>query len=183
MKFLYIPILLLPLLGASCEKIFGDTEPPKLSFPTNPYTGSELKIDGYYYNTYIYGENKTGHDIYLFYTNGVLLFGGVSDQEQILIKEEKLKNGEHYSNAKNSEEYWGNFQISGSSIKFEKWSKDLSDIYLYVSEGSILNDSTFTITQSYRLEEGKQKNWTSINETYHFKKFSPKPDSTNQFVK
>jgi len=52
----------------------------------------------------------------------------------------------------------------------------------YISEGSILNDTTFVITSSYRMVDGKKTEVTSRNETCHFRQFSPNPDSTNTFI-
>ena len=51
---------------------------------------------------------------------------------------------------------------------------------VYLDKGEIQNDSTFLITKSIRSKTGEEK---ELNEIYHFKQFSPKPDSTNVFVK
>jgi hypothetical protein len=51
-----------------------------------------------------------------------------------------------------------------------------------VRAGQILNDTTFVIAESYRMNEGKKTEVKERNETYHFKQFNPKPDSTNRFI-
>ena len=77
---------------------------------------------------------------------------------------------------------WGTFQINKDSIVFERWyPAEVSKSYY--RSGKILNDTTFVITESYRLRNGKKKEWREKNEVYHFKAFSPKPDSTNRFIK
>jgi hypothetical protein len=38
-------------------------------------------------------------------------------------------------------------------------------------------------TESYRMKNGKKTEVKVMNETYHFKQHSPKPDSTNTFIK
>jgi len=52
-----------------------------------------------------------------------------------------------------------------------------------VREGDIINDTTFVISVSYRMKKGKKTEVKARNETYHFKQFSPQPDSTNNFIK
>jgi hypothetical protein len=51
---------------------------------------------------------------------------------------------------------------------------------VYVKEGFILNDTTLQITRMYRVDGSDEH---ILNYTYHFRQFSPKPDSTNNFIK
>jgi hypothetical protein len=75
---------------------------------------------------------------------------------------------------------WGVFNIKDNIIKFERWYPGQGAKKAYVREGIILNDTTFHITKSYRSNGSELKD---ADEVYHFRKFSPKPDSTNVFVK
>ena len=64
---------------------------------------------------------------------------------------------------------------------FEKWYPNSpGQPKVYIREGKILNDTTFHITASYRPDGSERR---EKDEIYHFKQFSPKPDSTNNFVK
>ena len=46
----------------------------------------------------------------------------------------------------------------------------------------ILNDTTFRFYERYRLKNEKEKDYESKDETYNFKQFSQKPDSTCSFI-
>lgn len=173
-----ILILLTVLLSLtnSCKKdIMRDDD---LSIQRKPYTGDQLRMDGYYYQKV----DKSFFSIYFFYENGILLSaGGVfSDGNAIeeYIEKEFLKN-EGYKNHKT---FWGLFNIEGDTIKFERWYPSDPPLKAYVREGEILNDTTFVITESYRLVDGHRTDLTQRNEVYYFREFSPKPDSANPFV-
>ena len=85
---------------------------------------------------------------------------------------------------KNIISFWGNFKIEGSNIKFETWFiSDGGSKELHIKEGSIINDTTFVIIYSYNVWKGDKNQQDYDEKTYHFKKFSSKPDSTNLFVK
>lgn len=78
-------------------------------------------------------------------------------------------------------DYWGIFNIKNDSIVFERWYPSSGGPFpAYLRSGKILNDTTFVITKSFRSKIGNEEQ--QLNETYHFRKFSPKPDSTNIFV-
>ena len=67
---------------------------------------------------------------------------------------------------------YGLFQIEVSIIKIEKWVPSSGGpTKAYLREGEILNDTTF-----YLMHREKK-------EIYHFKQYSPKPDSTNKYIK
>jgi len=53
----------------------------------------------------------------------------------------------------------------------------------YIFGGEILNDTTFILTEQFLINsDGTKDLLNSFGRTYHFKKFSPKPDSTNSFI-
>ena len=162
-------------ITTGCKKGWRDD---KLSLDRTDYNGSELRIDGYYY------QEKDGefYSLYFFYKNGVLQdLGGGYTPSELSELESKIKNGT-FDNANDVKYYWGVFQVDGSGIKFEKWYGE-RPYPAFVRDGYIVNDTTFVITQSYRMKRGKKKVERAKDETYHFKKFSPKPDSTNEFIK
>jgi hypothetical protein len=84
----------------------------------------------------------------------------------------------------NSKFNWGVFQVNGANIKFERWYPSSGGpLKAYISSGEILNDTTFLITESYRMQKGNKTELKDRNETYYFREFSPKSDSTNKFIK
>ena len=84
---------------------------------------------------------------------------------------------------KNIKFFWGVFNIKNNQILYERWCPSEPPYRTYVREGNIINDTTFVITKLYRMVNGKKTEESELNEVYHFKQFSPKPDSTNKFIK
>jgi hypothetical protein len=173
-------VLFLSLVMPSCKKIdlFQDDE---LTLSRQDYTGNQLRIDGYYYFEYINSSIDYVSILFL-YKNGIILSGGASLLSELPDLEESYRNGTFYNHIKNIKFGWGVHQIEGSKIKFEQWYPSEKPYKTYVSEGAILNDTTFQITQSYRNQDGKRTEVDSKSEIYHFREFSPKPDSTNNFI-
>lgn len=101
----------------------------------------------------------------------------------LIDKEQEYMNGSFKSFAKDIKYYWGRLIVEGSTIKFERWYPSSGGpLRVGVREGTILNDTTFHITESYRLQDGEKQDVKERDETYHFKALSPKPDSTNEFT-
>lgn len=174
MKYL-ISIIILATTSISCKKLYPDDE---LSMSRQNYNGNTLRLDGYY--SYDWGDAM---NVYFFYFNGVILDGNSFEKQELEEKELKYVNGEFYDFAKNSKLNWGVFKIESDIIKFEQWYPGSGPAKrAYIREGKVLNDTTFHITKSYRMKNGKKKDENNQNEIYHFKKFSPKPDSTNKFI-
>ena len=151
----------------------------ELSIQQTPYTGNQLRIDGYFYDEY--AENSYRSALFL-YENGIVLDGGgfpVTKLEQI---ERDFTTEAWIAEIRAHKEGWGVFLIEGSTIKFERWYPSEPPLKAYVREGEVLNDTTFVIARSYRVVGGQQMEVRERDETYHFKEFSPKPDSTNGFV-
>ena len=173
-----IAFLIITFLLIGCGKpLFG---PDKLSLERKDYFGDELKISGYYYRKYS-TDNTYRYVIYFFYNNGVLFHAGTIFEENLSKKEEEFKNGVFYNNTKNTRFRWGIYTISENKIKFERWYPGEAQ-KAFVSEGTILNDTTFHITKSYRNQNGEKTEIRPKDEVYHFKKFSTKPDSTNKYT-
>ena len=148
-----------------------------------PYTGNELRIDGYYYRIAKEsdGSNRI-YDISCFYRNGILLNmgGGTLSLEKT---DEYIRKSfiEDSPNPKHDWFRWGLFVINNQTIKFERYyaANDITR-WTYIREGKILNDTTFRITVFYRSDGSERR---EVDEIYHFRQFSPKPDSTNNFIK
>jgi hypothetical protein len=90
-----------------------------------------------------------------------------------LLSEDRLDRLKKYK------DLWGIFNISGNGISLETWRIMQGNHHSVIHSGAILNDTTFTITKSDFTDSGI----TDSNDTYHFYPYSPKPDSTNTFIK
>ena len=175
MKFLIMIALMNLTSNCTKDKLLKDDE---LSIKVTDYKGNKLKLDGYFYQQ----KNKYYYDIYCFYNNGILLAAGgtflsVAEMDDYLNRE--FINNKSYQIHKSN---WGVFILENNNIKFERWYPGDPPLKAHVREGTIANDSTFTITESYRIQKGKKTEVIARSETFHFKAFSPKPDSTNKFI-
>jgi hypothetical protein len=159
-------------LFTNCDEFKDD----KMTLHKHPYYGSELRMDGYYY---IY-DNNTYITPWCFYQDGCLLVisGRRSDLQEAdnHIIQMYIRNF-HY---KQVQHHWGVFHINNNNIVMQYYQGDNYRTIVKVEEGHILNDTTFQMTLRYRVN-GEDRE--SINDVYHFRQFSPKPDSTNKWIK
>ncbi|MCD4771827.1 MAG: hypothetical protein K8R41_00420 [Bacteroidales bacterium] len=177
LKLLLIMAIMSLVSNCSKVKIWKDDE---LSIKRIPYTEYQLKLKGYYYQKYGNPEKLT---IYFFYNDGTLLLAGDSyDINETIEFEQSFITKEFIEKRRNIKYCWGVFNINGNNMKFERWYPSQRPYKAYVRAGTILNDTTFHITESYRMQDGKKTEVDVEDEIYHFKQLNPKPDSTNSFV-
>jgi hypothetical protein len=176
------------------------------SFPRTPYNGNEFRIDGYYYETVTSSSNNMPvilSRILFFYRNGIVMSGGLPSLSELPETEESFRNGQYYATYKGDQLYWGIFKIDGTIITRERWSNPNGTYlaYRYYAEilnqcgkenqrknefcnylryyAEILNDTTIRFTASEHVDGKDHK---ALDNTYHFKQFSPKPDSVVSFI-
>lgn len=171
---LILVLALVVLFAGGCKKWFEDEE---LTLPKTPYTGDELRTDGYYYNM----EDGKIWSTYFFYRNGVLLYGAGTDTlDDNLDKYDDWFVSEAFLEyIKTNKRRWGLFEIHDDSIVFERWVMAEGGFPVLRFSGNIIDDTTFIITRSEYPHQGDVYN---KNEVFHFRHFSPKPDSTNIFI-
>ena len=163
MRANYRYCLIVLLFLYSCVETLPDEE---LTMKKTSYNGKEIRVDGYYkgsianYNTY---------SNLIFYSNGVLL-----SFDYIKSNENKLQNFSFIENIRTRKSNWGLFQITRDTVFIQVWR--LND-YIYQNiifnyKCVIKNDTTL-----FRIYNNGDTT------KYNFNKFSPKPDSTNVFIK
>jgi hypothetical protein len=141
------------------------------------YVSSNLKLDGYYYYNPTGIDSSTTVGLFL-YKNGVVLdIGGIKSKD--LAQMDK-----YIKSAYNFQKYkigWGVLKVHKNEITYETWVPSSGGGFPTVKRtGEILSDTTFIINKIYDQSSRK----TEIEKTiYRFRKFSPKPDSTNNFIK
>ena len=166
-----LTVLLLGLLSCEEEKEI------KLGTQKQNYTGN-LRTDGYYYLT-ISNDTEERALIYFIYRDGTVLYGGAPLITDISVREADFAEGRWAVSAKGEKTYWGIFQVTGSELLFDQWYiRDGGLLAAYQTNGTVLNDTTFIMSSSTR--EGL--NGVPLEEVYHFKALSSKPDSVNQFL-
>ena len=114
------------------------------------------------------------YSLYVFYQNGLVFTPGATydtnEDFHIFRDTEYLKR------------HWGLFIIDKDIIQIEEYKVSMIEgMPAYIKFGTILNDTTFVLEEERRSNDGSE--YSRINEVYHFKQFSPKPDSTNNFIK
>lgn len=179
MRVLSILILIIGLfVFATCKRNRENIE--NLTIPLQPYNGSELKTNGYYYRVSQDNIGNVTYQIYFLYRNGVVLYGGFPLLSELPEIELSYANGTYYAEA-NNKTNWGRFDINGNQIRLEKWFPSSGGpAPVYMHSGTIINDTLFHITTS--RESHGDNSAKPLDYYYYFKPFSPKPDSTNSFV-
>ena len=155
-----------------------DTKLLELTMKKAPYFGDELRIDGYYHSS---PDEYDGHiRVAVFYRDGFCFHvWKVPDNQDTLshIENEILLNDTYIAKLKREPTQIGVFRIMYPDIEIETWEFRTDPISRF---GKIVNDTTFIINKSVNNRIGKSH---PENLTYRFQQFSPKPDSTNVYVK
>jgi hypothetical protein len=156
--------------------------PPLLITPRQSLN-TILRLDGYYVSQ---SNGRGGYRRYsplFLYKNGIVLeaYSGSSASDsaaQAFLRE-------HYADKKKLDKIetsqWGIVSVSGSTISIEMRNASLEKAEkTLIEKGTILNNTTFELTVLYDRNGKKIDTYTDV---YKFKKFSPKPDSTNKYKK
>jgi len=147
-----------------------------------PYTGSEIKTNGYFYSHQLKnGSNKEGISILVFYKDGTAI-DFAFDGDNLEVENDVFKVNPLW--LKNNKYNWGLFNIESDTIKIERLnSYGTVRAYMYTLVGIIENDTTICIIREQTSTDAILDVPFNMNQTFHFKEFSPKPDSTNVFIK
>jgi hypothetical protein len=151
---------------------FSFCEDDELTLKRTAYTGNEIRTDGCYYRVMSPDSTKAVYSF--FYKNGVLLT--FSDSINI----DSLKEFENLQSLKKWKTNWWVFNVQDSILTIQGWGDPWGSTRpLITSYSKILNDTTIQGIKSINSRTGE---WES-NLIVRFRKFSPKPDSTNVFIK
>jgi hypothetical protein len=135
-----------------------------------------LRLDGYYYREY---SDPPRREIFFLYKNGVMMNGGLVNLDELTAVEASYANGIYYLENSGFISRWGQYKIENEHFSFEKWYPSTNNWIAYIKDGIVVNDTTFHIVTSSTCDVS---DFNIRDETYHFKKFGPKPDSTNQYI-
>ena len=148
----------------------------EFSMKTNPYKGTELKINGYYYKNI---DNEYSR-VFIFYESGVRYGGSVLHTSKEI--ENTLSASDFTKKYSDKREYWGPYEINYDKLKFEFYTNIGNMWCTCFAHCVILNDTTFTIEKITFSKTGEERK-DGFKGEFHFKEFYPKPDSTNNFIK
>jgi len=174
-RILYI-LLLLSL--SSCE-----IELEEMYLTRNDYVSDRLRVDGYYYDKEPNSDRVALG--YFFYQNGISYYYSNAYYDSFSELEELIKS---FNTSKVHQKYavgWGVFNVMDSTILIEKYYQSaLNKKLTAIFSGEILNDTTFTLNERYKLDQnGDKYDVLEFDATYYFRQYSSKPDSTNNYIK
>jgi len=164
MKTKLITVVLIIISMCSCLRTLPDEV---FSMMQIPYNGKEIRLDGCYVSDKVFNKRC---EYNFFYSDGVLfVFSDLVNIENISQFTGGIDDMRKYKSC------WGLFQVENNIIKAQRWKSSDDAVQSIVQNRTykIINDTTLSIDI---LNDG------DIN-YYHFKKFTPKPDSTNVFIK
>ncbi len=161
---------------SNCKDIVRQDE--HLSISKDPYLGNDLRLEGYYH-----AHIQDFIQVYFFYRDGTLLNCGYFPAHQLPQKEQMFQSEIFDETIKKYKYRWGTFSIDNQHIEFENWYASEPPLKVFGKEGKILNDSIFVISKFFQVENGTKILLEELHEIFHFREFSPKPDSINAFVK
>ena len=142
-----------------------------LSLQRVPYTGAEVRMDGYFYHHWK-GYNSSAivvdfTNVFFLYENGIILSAGSFESINLDTVENMMLG--RYGSIVKSKSGWGVFIVTGNMIEYEQWSTSVGGgLPIFKNTYNIENDTTLI---------------NPSGNVYHFRQFSPKPDSTNSFIK
>lgn len=158
-------------LLTSC--IFFVGEEYELTFEKEPFRGSNLKLDGYFYSVEETPSNPIR--VLFLYNDGSILYMGTFSRGFI---ERTLVDSMLISNLGKTD--WGLFNVRGDSLNYEIRYPSGFEHIPFIHKGIITSDTTFEIREWMRYD-GTEREPHHVY--YRFKKFHPKPDSTNELIK
>lgn len=166
------------LTSSCCDKLLSDD---LLTIEKKEYNGTQLRIDGYYYHV----SSIDGRiiSIVFFYNNGVIFFmnGDGSKIQDLYYWDNRALSNEWINLMKKEKICWGIYHIENENIVIQRWGGSIGGVHpVMTSYGNIINDTTYKITKTTDSQTNDVWNGEII---YNFRAFSPKPDSTNVYVK
>lgn len=146
---------------------------------------NSIRLNGFYWSKVV-NPKEVWYKTFFLYKNGTLLYGGGINNINTFPKD--MADFRKYTRMNSdsvveqtTKSSWGIYNIKGKSFEFEKWEPSSGGpLKTVIRRGRILNDTTFIITEKINHYDGKTY---QVQDTFHFMPYSPKPDSTNRFIK
>jgi hypothetical protein len=164
--------IVLSIISFGCRKIiYGEDE--KFSIQKTDNLSGKLKLNGYYYSeTVING--KTYRAIYILYQNGQLIVPASFPDKNLADIDTYLASIDFRSIIEKSKTVHGLYVIENNNIILENWTSGNGKANVRKGCGTITNDTSFVLSKIGTIEG---------NFVYNFRAYTPKPDSTNKFIK
>jgi len=107
MKKLYVLLL---VLGFGCYR-YDPSQDESLQLSRKPYTGNQLRLDGYYSGEYLSGEMVKN---YFLYENGIILYADGTEKDDLENYEKNYTDPNYIKVSKQTKPNWGVFEVEGA---------------------------------------------------------------------
>lgn len=160
------------LISFSC--LIGCRVYNELSFNRIDYLSNNLRIDGYYYRKF----NSEYYPIF-FYENGIVYKMGIfSEVNNIEELDNQIRKNISMYGTTQVPFFWGVFKVEGNSIEINHWLTGTGSTYpAKLVKGKITDPMNLELNWGEDILNNTELNY------WKFREFSPKPDSTNRFIK
>lgn len=165
---------LLLLTLASCANLARNMD-DSLTLQMEPFMEKSLKTQGYYYNNYL----KNYYDVIFLFQDGAI-YTKVFEAKD--LEEIDFKISSEYANFKaestSNPVGWGLFNIRADTLVLNLWFPGEGPKSTGYKVGRLMTDTSFVIEALYNERELKKGEVRSLNQTYHFRSFPAKIDSS-----
>jgi hypothetical protein len=174
MKILLVLAITIFFFLISCTNILGKDE--KLTLTKENYSGNIIKLDGYYYSV-THSLGVPSSHVYFLYRNGVIRYFGSFKTDSVNELDSLIKSS--INTLAVGKSHWGLFQIIDSMLTLEKWVSDNGGVHKVTRyDANILTKTTFKV---FKIKSSKG-DVLDRDLNFNFHPFSPKPDSTNDYI-
>lgn len=137
------------------------------SFERRDYDGNNLRLDGYYFS-----KDKdvlSRYYVFFLFQNGIFYDGVYRRASSLFDLDSVIQSS--YKQVTEVPYWWGIYYVESESIFIERWqsTSGCESYPVYGIAGEIINDSTIYFSES---------NY----DTMRFRQFSPKPDSSTNYI-
>ena len=149
---------------------------PKESLTLDKQNANDVSalMNGYYY--YKNGDEFT---IYFLYRDGTAIYAGTFESSDLTSVESELSSRDFSNRLPSIPWAWGIFVIEKDVIKIEHLYPSSGNYHAGIRGGTLINDSTFKI---HKVQRTREASIVHVDETYRFKKFHQKPDSSRKQI-
>lgn len=174
-------IAFLSVFLANCGALMEPDE--EFTFARMDQVNPPFKLNGYYYTRFPsteQGAQVERESIHFFFRNGIHFYCGSPTLAEVASTEEEIRTGVFYRQSNHNKSLWGIWKMADSKIVDEGWVNPNGTHLVIRDSFRVADESTLVLFSTERIDGSKSRAW---NETYRFRSFSPKPESTVAYIR
>jgi len=186
-KIQVLVVVWLCLSGYHCQRLNPCRDFPDLQTEPNQPDDDRLRLAGYYYEvvTDTPSDGNVATETIVLYQNGVATAGGSIIVNSLVELDNEVRSVDRADLYKEARDFWGIFTADSLEIELAHWMPKPCGKYGVKRRGRVLSDTSFVLTTQVGIGKSAPAPTIlepDISQTFYFRPFSPKPDSTNDFV-